>query len=81
MLLKEVYPALTSLAHARYSSPQEAGLLQEALDRLMREGILAGYAQAGEKVKIADFLTRQMGALVNEMGIGLVRYLKVYCAF
>ena len=49
----------------------------------MREGILSGYAQASEYVQIADFLTKEMGILVVEMGMGmgLVHYLKVGVLF
>jgi len=47
-----------------------------ALDRVMREGILKGYAHAGEYVRVAEVLVRQIRVLLGEMGVGFVRYLK-----
>lgn len=48
----------------------------EALDRILRNGLLKGHGLAGEHVKIAEVLVSQLGVLVAEMGLESVRHLK-----
>lgn len=74
-LLDEAYPALISLARTRFKEPR--GQRIEAMDRVLRNGILRGYAQAGEHVKIANSLVMWMEELVLEMGIDIIPCLKV----
>ena len=76
-LLEEAYPALIRLAHVRHPENRNGALKQKALDLVMRDGIVKGYAQAGEHVKIAESLIKQMDKLVDEMGIDSVKHLKV----
>jgi hypothetical protein len=46
-------------------------------DRLMRNGILMGYAHSGENAEIAEVLIRYMGFVIGKMGIYCVKHLKV----
>jgi len=47
------------------------------LDRIMRRGILLGFSQSGESVRIAEFLLSVMEDLISHMGIHAVTHLKV----
>jgi tRNA nucleotidyltransferase (CCA-adding enzyme) len=78
-LLSAVYPALLTLIQRRYATPSEDGERQriKALDKILRVGILHGYAHAGENVTIATLLVSQISDLVNQMGIVSVKHLKV----
>lgn len=80
LLLRAAYPALIGLAKS-WASPRSgerhAKDRVRAMDRVMRKGILTGYAHAGEYVRIADELCVQMDVLIQEMGIDVVKHLKV----
>ena len=77
-MLKAAYPALISLALVRFPGEQNQAAKFKALDRILRNGILKGYAHAGEYVKIAELLVKEMTVLVNELGVESVKHLKVY---
>ena len=76
-LLQAVYPALMALIRRRFpeTSVKRQGL--RALDRVLRMGVLKGYAYAGEYVSIATLLMTNAERLVEEMGIDAVKHLKV----
>lgn len=76
-LLNAVYPTLLALIRTRFPLAKDHGSKQEALDQILRYGILKGYAHAGENVRIAEFLVTRMTDLVTEMGIASCKYLKV----
>ena len=76
-LLSVVYPTLLSLVRTRFADTRDQRSKQKALDHIFRYGILKGYAQAGENVRIAEFLMRNMTNLMNEMGISSSSHLKV----
>ena len=80
-LLEKAYPALIGLTRIRRQDQRYPPPKIEAMDRVMCSGILKGYAQAGEHVKIAEFLVNRMEEVVNEMGIDVVMYLKVIIFF
>ena len=48
-----------------------------ALDKVLRMGVLKGYAHAGENVSIGTLLIANGGRLVEEMGVYAVKHLKV----
>ncbi|KAI9821707.1 MAG: CCA tRNA nucleotidyltransferase, mitochondrial [Pycnora praestabilis] len=90
-LLGVAYPALISLVRVRYptNSQQMISLIRakpdpdeirkgktKLLDQILRKGILNGYRQANEYVKIVELLVQQLGMLVDEMGISSVKHLK-----
>ena len=50
----------------------------KALGRVFRDGVLRGYAHAGEHVRVAEVLVWQITALTDEMGAVSVRHLKVW---
>lgn len=80
-LLSAAYPALFRLARVRFPEDKDHRARIKALDRIMRQGILKGYLHAGENVRIADLLVKQMIVVVDEMGIDIVKYLKVCIVF
>lgn len=84
-MLNAAYPALLALANARY--PTEAKQQQNTdadmqaarikfLDKLIRHGIFHGMTYAGEHVRVAEVLIKQLGVLISEEGIDSVKHLK-----
>lgn len=76
-LLTAVYPTLLAVVRTRFDDAKDGSAKQKALDGIFRYGILKGYAHAGEHVKIAELLVREMGDFVQAMGIDSCRHLKV----
>ena len=76
-ILGAAYPVLIQLALARFPDERKYAARIKALDRVLRNGIVKGYAHAGEHVKIAELLVNQTTRLVNVMGTESVRHLKV----
>ena len=76
-ILGAAYPVLIQLALARFPDERKYAARIKALDRVLRNGIVKGYAHAGDHVKIAELLVHQTTRLVNEMGTEFVRHLKV----
>lgn len=76
-ILGAAYPVLIQLALVRFPDDKKHAARIKALDRVLRNGIVKGYAHAGDHVKIAEVLVHQITRLVNEMGIEFVRHLKV----
>lgn len=79
-MLKAAYPVLISLALVRFPGKKHQVARIKALDKILRNGILKGYALAGEHVKLAELLVNEMTVLVNELGIESVKHLKVSCS-
>ena len=77
-MLRAAYPALISLARVRFHGGRHQAARNKALDRFLRDGILKGYANAGEHVKIAELLVNEMTIVVTELGVDSVKHLKVY---
>ena len=76
-LLEEAYPTLIRFADVRYPEHRDRALKLKIIDRVMYDGLLKGYAHAGDHVKIAESLNKQMEKLVDVMGISSVEQLKV----
>lgn len=77
-LLGPAYDALFTLAYVRWglSEVGESERVSENrhqqmkfYDRVMRKGVLMGYMHAHEYLQIVELLTREMGVLVEKMGI------------
>ena len=77
LLLSAVYPALLALVRVRFFRDGDRQQKMSALDKILRLGVLKGYAHAGGYVKIAELLVREMAILVDEMGIMSVKHMKV----
>ena len=75
--LKAAYPALISLALVRFPDKKHQAAKVKALDKILRDGVLKGYAQAGEHVRIGKVLINEMAVIVKELGIESVKHLKV----
>ena len=75
--LKAAYPALISLALVRFPGEKHKAAKVKALDKILRNGVFRGYAQAGEHVRIGRLLVNEMTVLVKELGIESVKHLKV----
>ena len=76
-MLTAAYPALISLALARFPDEKNHAARMKALDNILRQGVLKGYAHAGEHVKITELLVNQAVDQVSEMGVESVKHLKV----
>lgn len=85
-LLEPGYNALFVLSDVKWGlkDPVDIGRESESrqeemkfYDRIMRKGILSGYSHAHEHLKIVEVLTREIGTLVEKMGIHAVKHLKV----
>ena len=76
-MLRAAYPALISLALLRFPGEKHQASKIKALDKVLREGVVKGYAQAGEYVRIAELLVNEMTELVERLGVESVKHLKV----
>ena len=76
-LLEQAYPALVRLACVRFPDDEQRRLRSNGLDRVLQYGILKGYAHAGEHVKIAEVLMRNVFELSQMLGIYVSKHLKV----
>ena len=76
-LLEQAYPTLIRLACVRFPGIMQRDCKTKALDKILRYGILKGYAYAGEHVKIAEVLVRNVFELIKVMGIDALKHLKV----
>ena len=76
-LLKAAYPSLMSLAVVRFPDEKHQTAKVKALDRILRNGLLKGYTQAGEHVQIGKLLINEIAIVVKELGIDSVKHLKV----
>ena len=66
-----------ALTRVRYPVDTNQAEKNKTLDKIVRDGVLKGYAHAGEHVKIAEVLIRNLSELISEMGIASVKHLKV----
>ena len=76
-MLTAAYPALISLTHVRFPGGKYQAAKIKALDRILRNGVLKGYAHAGEHVRIGKLLVNEMVILVKELGADSVKHFKV----
>lgn len=76
-ILEAAYPALMALTNVRFADKKHQVLRMKAFDKILRYGVLRGYALAGEYVKITELLVIQMTQVINEMGIESAKHLKV----
>ncbi|KAJ9155112.1 hypothetical protein NKR23_g2546 [Pleurostoma richardsiae] len=71
-LLEPAYAALLTLA----GKLQDGAAKNKLLDKVLRDGIFAGYFHAREHVRIVEVLLRQTSLFVETMGIHAVKHLK-----
>lgn len=82
IILNAAFPALFALADKRYhpsnsmKAPEISRLRSKFLHSLVRKGFLAGYAHAGENVKIAEVLLTQLRPIIQRLGVEFVKHLK-----
>ncbi|KAL6719105.1 hypothetical protein ACLMJK_003340 [Lecanora helva] len=76
-VLAAAYPVVIDLALVRFPDAKQQGARITTLDKILRNGILKGYAHAGEHVKVAEVLVNHMITLIREMGTASVPRLKV----
>ena len=77
LLLTRAYPALIRLASVRFPGPHQRGMRMRSLDRIMRYGILKGFANAGEYVQIVKMLMDQVATIIGELGIDVAKHIRV----
>ena len=71
-LLEPAYESLLTLA---WKLGKEDKL--KLLDKVMRDGIFAGYFHSKEQVRIVEILVQKAGKVVTAMGLVAVKHLKV----
>lgn len=79
-LLEGAYGCLIKLGDVLYEQKEAENTEEKEMkywDRLMRKGVLMGYAHSSEHPAIANVLVQSMGKLVAKMGVHAVKYLKV----
>ena len=76
-LLEQAYPALIRLAYVRFPEAGQRRERARALDKILRYGVLKGYAYAGEHVKVAEILVKQLMELMKGLDVDFVKHLKV----
>ena len=76
-VLEAAYTTLLALAGARFPANENRAARIKMLDEVLRQGILRGYAYAGEHVKIAEVLLRRATDVVQAIGIHCVKHFKV----
>jgi hypothetical protein len=72
-LLRPAYEALLLLSHGGSSSTAANG--RPMLDRLLREGIFAGYYHTPESPLIVEVLMKYTATIVQQLGISAVKHL------
>ncbi|MCJ1463434.1 hypothetical protein MMC07_002041 [Pseudocyphellaria aurata] len=78
VILEATYGTLLVLNRRLFSGAKHRARRLRALDAVMRDGILRGYAHAGDgHVRIAELLVRKMTDLVHEMGVDSAKHLKM----
>ena len=71
-LLEPAYKALISLAGKLKKDDK-----LKSLDKVLRDGIFAGYFHSSEHVRIVEVLVREAGKVVAVIGLPAVKHLKV----
>ena len=72
-LLGVAYRALAELANTQ--PPGEAK--EKLMDKILRQGVFAGYAHAREYHRVVGVLAREAGRFAHDLGIATVKHLKV----
>lgn len=76
-ILEGAYVAVILLNQVQFPGEKNRTQRTISLEKVLIDGIFKGYAHAGENVKIAELLIQKMISLVRELGIEVVKYLKV----
>jgi hypothetical protein len=77
-LLPPSYKALEVLAEVRFAEDgQDTAERVKFFDRVIREGVLAGFFHAAEHPAIIEVILTQLSVFVSKMGIQSVKHLKV----
>lgn len=76
VLLKEAYDALFVLGDLRFPHKDDRPKRNKFFDRVMREGILYGFANCQETASIMELLFGEMGKIINRLNIYSVKHLK-----
>lgn len=74
-LLPDVYQTLITLAEKSYNNSKDTSRA-DALDVIIRKGIIYGYAHASEFPAVTNVLLQQLSILTNKLGILSVKHLK-----
>lgn len=77
-LLRAAYKSLLTLA--LLDEDQQSKWRRDLLDKLIRDGILTGYAHASEHIRVVETLMQEITKIVEAQGIYTVKHLSVrYC--
>ncbi len=72
-LLRPAYAALLALADSQASREEKERLL----DKTLRDGVFAAFFYAREHVRIVEVLGEQTALILQALGLGAVKHLKV----
>lgn len=82
-LLSEAYPALISLSQTMQDPGRRDSTNEDQtprriklLDTVVRKGVLSAYVNCSENVDIVEVLLRNLGLLVNELGVESTKHIK-----
>jgi len=76
-LLEAAYSSLLQLVSSRFPADAAQDGKHALLDKVLRQGVLAGYAHAADHVAIVEVLGRYAELIINEMGINASKHLEV----
>ena len=77
LLLEHAYPALLTLACNRFPENRQQPFKFKALERVMRYGIIEGFAHAAGYVKINEIFVKNVSIIAKLLGMHVVKTLKV----
>lgn len=78
-LLGPAFDALLVLAGKLASAAEQLESAREErrlLDKILRQGVLSGYAHCPEHARVVEVLVRNAGSVVGALGVASVKYLK-----
>lgn len=76
-LLRLAYRALLLLAGVDHGCDNYNQRTRRLLDRILREGVLAGYHHASENIRLVQVFLETAAAIVDGLGIFCVKHLQV----
>lgn len=76
-ILRPAYTALIQLGELDCDDANDGKPQRGLLDRLLREGVLAGYAHANEYIRIVEELVNTLQVIVSKLRIHAIKHLQV----
>lgn len=77
-ILRPAYAALIQLGELDCDPDDDGKPRRGLLDRLLREGVLAGYAHANEYIRIVEELVNTLQVIISKLRVHATKHLQVY---